>query len=268
MSQRLAIRELGLLVALLCMLGSTVCRAQQSFVDSRSTAAILNESILFYAGFDHDSAQADLAQGSPHPIQVSGKLRFAEGRIGRGLVIGSGGSGSKIRYEGRSHLDLRKPGGVSFWVRPLEWAPISAERRGYAAFFRVVRHPSIFVIQRMGFDRESGRQDSLIAGFFDLPATKRLYVDLAETASWNREEWHLVVVNWDEFGLSASLDGRPFVHRSSPTRLETARFVEADVPLPFELGAGSSETTVIDEFAIHRRPLTHKEVTRLWSPAR
>jgi hypothetical protein len=251
---------------LLYILGSNVCQAQQSFVDSRTTAAILNESILFYAGFDHDSAQVDLAQGSPDPIQVSGTLRFVEGRIGHGLVIGSGDNGARIQYSGRSHLDLRKSGALSFWVRPLKWTPISAERRGYVVFLQVVRQPSVFVIERMGFDRETGRQDSFIAGYFDLLKTKRLAVTLAGTESWNRVDWHLVVVNWDDFGVSASLDGTPFVHHSSPTLIETALFVEADQPLPFQLGGGSSETSVIDEFAIYHRPLTHKEATLLWNP--
>jgi len=266
LSQRLGFHVPGLLLVLLCILGSNVCQAQQPFTDARTAAAILNESILFYAGFDHDSAQVDLALGAPDPIQISGELRFVEGHIGRGLVIDSGGGGATVRYPGQHNMDLRKAGAVSFWVRPLEWTPVSAAKRGYAIFFQVVRHPSVFVIERMGFDRETGREDSLVAGFFDLPKTKRLSVALAGTASWNREDWHLVVVNWDDFGLSASLDGTPFVHRSSPTRLETARFAEADLPIPFQLGGSSSETSVIDEFAIYHRPLTHEEVQRLWSP--
>jgi len=226
---------------------------------------LLNESVVFYASFDGERLDADLAVGRGEPVAVDGQARFVEGRFGRALLLGSGGGGARVTYAAADHLELGRPGALSFWIRPHSWTPTTEARRGYARFLGVVSGRASFVVQRMGFDRALRREDSLIIGAFDLPGTPRSYLVPAHTESWQPRDWHLVVVNWDRWGFEASLDGAPFERSEIPAGFGAEPFLAGGIPVPFVVGSRVSETSAIDELAIYAHPLEAEDVSRLFA---
>ena len=233
-------------------------------VEPGSAPDLLNESILFFAGFDRDSPTADLAAGRADPLRVEGTPRYVRGRFGRAVVLGAGGDGVRLTYASEAQLDLRRPGALSFWSKPVAWLDTREPSRGYVKFVTVPARPGSFVVERMGFDRRKRRGDRLIVGVFDLPRTERLHVQIKGTEQWSTAEWHLVVVNWDRYGIEVSLDGRPFEQRAAPEGFQADAFVRGKVHAPFVIGDAGSETSAIDEFTLYARPLAPAEVSRLY----
>ncbi len=232
-------------------------------VEPGGAAAVLNESIVFYASFDHGRVDADLALGRAEPLGVGGTLRFVEGRFGGGLLLGAGGGGARLEYAARDHLDFTRPGALSFWIRPRSWIPPSAERRGYVRFLTVPVHPASFVVQRMGFDRDLDRPERLIVGVFGLPGVQPTYVEMSGSEGWRSDRWHLVVANWDRYGFEVSLDGQPFERRAAADRLDYGALVEDGGAPVFVLGNNTEETTAIDELTLYAHPLEMKDVAKL-----
>ena len=233
-----------------------------------SAPAVLNSSIVFYAGFDRGSPNADLARGRSSPLRIEGTPTFVPGRFGRAILLGVEGGGSRITYDGEEHIDLGRGGSISFWVRPVSWIGAGAPKRGYVKFVTVPARPGSFVIQRMGFNRDTRRPDRLVAGAFDLPNIKRVYLQLPGTQSWNSEEWHLIVVTWDQHGLSLSLDGGPFQRREAVSGFDPEAFVHEGRLAPFVIGDPRGETSAMDELTVYSHALEIEDVRRLYELAR
>jgi hypothetical protein len=258
---RCCARALGIAAMLVA---SAAAGQQAPVVEPHSAPALLNESIVFFAGFDRSRASADLAVGRAEPLRVEGKLRFVPGRFGQALLLGAGGGGARLTYPAEGHLDFRRPGAFSFWVRPFDWRDATEASRGYVVFVHVPARRGGFVVERMGFDRAKRGPDRLIVGAFDLPQTKRLFVGFDGTESWDSHTWHLVVVNWDRHGFAVSLDGEPFVRRAEPRGFESEAFVDVKGPRSFRIGDLRSETSAIDELAIYALPLEAADAARLF----
>lgn len=238
-----------------------------------SAPALLNESIVFFAGFDRGSVEADLALGRAKPLRSEGEVRFVPGRFGDALLIGGGaksakgakgGSGVRLEYAASEHLDFGRPGALSFWVKPMRWTDPALGKRGYVKFVTVPARKGSFVVQRMGLDRELRRKDRFMAGAFKLPRTNHFYLSKAGTEDWDDERWHLVVINWTPDSLALSLDGEAFTTRPAPGGLEIDAFRTAQTPLRFIVGdRHAAETSAIDEVTLYSHPLSEEEVAAL-----
>jgi len=84
------------------------------------------------------------------------------------------------------------------------------------------------------------------------------------TKSWRNGDWHLVVITWRPSLLEAYLDGEalPSITLKRPVKAE--EFAKGR----FRIGMVKGEPTLLDDFAIFRRPLAAREVEALWRAAR
>jgi len=80
------------------------------------------------------------------------------------------------------------------------------------------------------------------------------------TKSWRNGEWHLVVVTWRPSLLEAWLDGEALPSITLKRPIKPEEFAKGR----FRIGALKGEPTLLDDFAIYRRPLAPPDVRALW----
>ena len=206
------------------------------------------DDIRFRAPFD-GTADAELARGYAAPKAVSGPVRFVPGRFGNALVVGENGATLEYRIEG--NLDTRQ-GAVSFWFKPLNWAP--SETRSHV-FLRFM-HGGIFRL----FTSENGRLVFEVGP--DLVERRRASASLT---SLRPEAWTHVVATWSAEQIQLFINGSLV---DANTCAE--RFLPLVVNYNFQLGdmprARGRKTpriTLIDDFTIFRRPIGPDEFGRI-----
>lgn len=240
---------------------------QMSFADTpvvNPGIDLLNEAVRFYISFEGKSLQADMALGSPKPVNFSGKAEFRPGKYGWSLL--TGGKHGRINFLARENLDLSRPGALSFWVAPENWYSREEHNaRPYLHFFKTRgRKAGAFMVQRQGFSKKPKRGDLLWAGCAAMTGVGTKGVVRYGTLNWKKEDWHFIIFNWDRRGIAMSVDGSPFRRTDflRPLPDELVGLV-SDKHL-FSVGNNNKERTLLDEFVIYNRPLKSEEAAQLY----
>jgi len=260
MREKVAAFTAGFAVAVL------LCGAVFSGEDARSyvlpstpTLERFSDDILFYKSFDDDSPVADMAVGEAKPHKVNGTLRLKPGLWGQAMLFGDG-EGAELQYAMARNMPVPRPGALSFWICPSGWKRAADEP---SVYFFLASCAGTICLQRQG-ELEGGRrrQNCFILTCHGLPGIPNITASTADDATrkWRNGEWHLVVITWRPSLLEAYLDGEalPSIALKRPIRLD--EFAKGG----FRLGTLKGEPTLVDDFAIYRRPLSAEEVRELW----
>jgi hypothetical protein len=225
--------------------------------------------VLFHAPYD-GSEEPVLSLGRPRPVAVHGDPVFEPGVVGRAIRFGARANGVEIRYAREGNLDFSAPGGLSFWVRPVNWRRVDAGRSGYVRFIRSGgRDGSSFVLERDVRRPPSAKHEKLLVGFFDLRGSQRYYLALRAGPPWRNGRWHFVAASWDAVGFAASVDGQPLIRRAMPEGLAAVHFPAAGEGATWVVGDRiTDEGYALDELRIYSRALRDEDVRALFAAAR
>lgn len=244
---------------LLSVLLACAATGGEYLLPSTPTLELFSDDILFYKGFDDESPVADMAVGQAKPVKVQGRMRLKPGLWGRALVFGDG-EGVRLEYAMAANMPVPRPGALSFWVCPFAWQRGPEEP---SVYFFLAYGKGVICLQRQG---EMGggrrRQNCFCFTCHGLPGIPNVTASTTSDATrrWQNGQWHLVVITWRPSLLEAYIDGEPLrsITLTRPIRLDefaTGRF---------RIGNLKGEPTLIDDFAIYRRPLSPAEVKALW----
>ncbi|OHB85606.1 MAG: hypothetical protein A2V98_10315 [Planctomycetes bacterium RBG_16_64_12] len=181
--------------------------------------------------------------------------QFADGLIGRALVLGTGGA----VYPRSGNVILERRGAIALWVRPENW---QRPRDGNCVF--TMTSNARFYLQRQGPDVDAdGRvlRHEGVQYLVFLPEQRT--PTLTAGSTWQNGKWYLLVANWSWPTFELSVDGGPFQVASLP-----------DDPPEGNFGAlvlgdrAGSVRGLIDEVFAFRRPLSVEESQLLYSSRR
>ena len=218
----------------------------------------LMDAVTFHLSFDADSMRPDMAEGrSFEPsafgshVQKFSRPQFADGRVGRALVLGTGGA----VYPRADNVLLERRGAIAVWIQPRNW---QRPRDGNCVF--TMTSNTTFYLERQGPDiDQEGRvlRHEGILYIANLRPTRAMTINGG--AGWENGRWYLLVANWSWPSMELSVNGEPFKVRSVsrvPKQGEFGNLVLGD--------RAGKERGLIDEFFAFRRPLTLDEVQLLW----
>jgi len=221
---------------------------------------LFSDDIVFYKSFDDESPVADMAVGDARPLRVNGKLRLRPGLWGRALLCGDG-VGAALDYAMAGNMPVPRPGSLSFWVCPLGWKRGPNEPSIY--FFHA-SGAGVICVQRQGeLDGGRRRLNCFILTCHGLPGIPNVTASTLSDATrrWRNGRWHLVVVTWRPALLEAYLDGQALKSITLRRPIRPEEFAKGR----FRVGMVKGEPTLLDDFAVYRRPLSAGEVRRLWA---
>jgi len=248
----------AILSLLSLLLGRTL--AGEYLLPATPALQLFSDDILFYKSFDDASVAADMAVGQAKPSQVKGTLRLKPGLWGSAMLFGDG-EGAELDFPMPANMPVPRPGGLSFWISPFAW-----ERRADepSVYFFLASGAGTLCLQRQG-DLEGGKRRLNCFCFtcHGLPGIPNVSASTTSdaTRSWRNGEWHLVVINWRPSLLEAFIDGEPLPSMTLKRPIRMEEFARGG----FRLGAVKGEPTLMDDFAVYRRPLSAAEVERLWA---
>jgi hypothetical protein len=130
-------------------------------------------------------------------------------------------------------------------------------------------------LQRQG-DLEGGkrRQNCFIFTCHGLPGIPNLTASTTSDATrgWRNGEWHLVAITWRPSLLEAYLDGEALPSITLKRPISADEFAKGRFRIGTLKGEPSASLgpgpTLLDDFAIFRRPLSAAEVKQLWQRRR
>ena len=246
-------------VSSLILLMGCVASGGEYLLPSTPTLDLLSDDILFYKSFDDDSPVADMAAGEWKPQKAEGKLRLKPGLWGKAMLFGDS-EGAALDYPMAGNMPVPRPGALSFWICPFAWERAADEP---SVYFFLAAGKGVICIQRQGALGGGRRRNNCFCftchGLPGIPNVTASTVSGA-TKSWRNGVWHLVVINWRPSLLEAFLDGEPLRAITLKRPIRTEEFARGR----FRLGNLKGEPTLMDDFAIYRRPLSPVEVKRLW----
>jgi len=231
----------------------------QYVLSSTPALDLFSDDILFYKSFDDPSPLADMAAGEGKPSKVEGKLRLRPGLWGKAMLFGDG-EGAALDYAMAGNMPVPRPGALSFWICPVAWERADDEP---SIVFFLAAGRGVICLQRQGA-LEGGRKRNNCFAFtcHGLPGIPNVTASTVSgaTKSWKNGEWHLIVVNWRPALLEAYLDGEPLRAIALKRPIRADEFATGR----FRLGSVKGEPTLLDDFAVYRRPLSAAEVGTLW----
>jgi len=250
-------------VVAVALLSSAVGAGEKYLLPSSPTLERFSDDILFYRSFDDESPLADMAVGEAKALRVEGTLRLRPGLWGRALLFGDG-EGARLVYPMARNMPVPRPGALSFWICPVAWTPADEEP---SIYFFLAAGKGIICLQRQG--RLGGgrrRHNSFCFTCHGLPGIPNVSASVSSgaTMGWQNGQWHLVVVNWRPSVLEAWLDGKALRAVSLRRPIRPEEFAKGH----FRIGSVKGEPTLLDDFAVYRRPLAAAEVRALWESRR
>jgi hypothetical protein len=261
MSKTCSIKLLfGLSVFILCMIllhGENITRQENLKNDS---VAFLKNDIAFHVSFDSKNPGPDM--GELEVKKVKSNLEYAPGLSGQAILI-SGQPTAAAEYQ-PPHPLFQGTGSICFWVMPQSWIQRgTSDSRSYIVFLRATVGNGSLIIERQGFSTNPKRMDYLLILLNKAMEGTPLAVADA-TEKWEDGTWHLVVINWDEKGFDASIDGRDLKRTNYSRPLAKSDFTGQE---KFTVGYGeadSTEKTLLDEITVFKRPLTQVEIRKIY----
>ena len=208
--------------------------------------------VVFYAGFDDGSGDADLATGTGR-AKAEGKPEFLPG------VSGKAFHGGTFRYAVQDNLRVDRPGALSFWLCAYQW-PRGDNEPLLHFFMTEYKNTGFLGVERQGQIVKDGRQartPGLLIWFHyfkDIPNLSPM-----TACNWPEGEWHFLVLTWRGPRWELSVDG------TVALRADLARPLRQDELSREFLVAGDG---LIDEFTIYRRPLTEAEILAIHAAGR
>jgi hypothetical protein len=216
------------------------------------------DAVTLHVSFDRDRLVPDLAEGdeyrptiAPSASQGTPGPQFADGLLGRALVLGSGSAA----YPRAGNVTLEQRGAVAIWIQPQNW---QRPRDGNCVF--LMTGNSSFYLERQGpeiDDEGRVRRQEGILYLAIMPGPHSSTIDGG--GDWKNGQWHLLVANWSWPTMELSVNGGPFAVRSLSQSPPDGVF--GDLVLGDRGGAARG---LIDEVLAFRRPLALEEVQRLW----
>ena len=211
--------------------------------------AVANDGLLFHADFN-GSFKAVKAAGSADmkpSTETTAAERFAEGREGKGLLIGNKDGKEKfyVTVPAAKNIDAAQ-GSISFWVKPLDWTGkskdfnmfVSANQAGNNNFY-VYKYSD----QNMGFCSINNKKSQL---------------KVFNPWKWKTNEWHHLVYVWDKDTEKLYVDGNEEVTFKRNLSSNPVTLLRVGTR-----GWGVEKgMTVIDELKIYNRPLTEEDINK------
>ncbi|HPD14080.1 MAG TPA: hypothetical protein PLE19_03985 [Planctomycetota bacterium] len=245
---------------ILAMILAGAAAGSEYRLPSSAALDLFSDDIVFYKSFDDEAPGADMAVGEAKPLKVNGRLRLRPGLWGQALLFGDG-EGAELEYAMPGNMPVPRPGSLSFWICPLEWKRAADEPSIY--FFHAFGAGAM-CLQRQG-DLEGGRKrgNCFIFTCHGLPGIPNITASTMSDATrgWRNGEWHLVVIAWRPSLLEAYLDGEALPSITLRRPIKAEEFAKG----VFRIGMVKGEPTLLDDFAVYRRPLSGDEVRELWS---
>ena len=218
----------------------------------------LMSGVRFWAGFE-ESAQPVWGEsyGGETPA-VRGVYRSAPGLVGAAFVSEQR---SGCLYPAEGNLDLRRPGAVSFWVCPVRWDRSEPTGIRNGLFMTNFSKQGYLGINRTAATQRDGlvvRNDQVFFYADHFPGARNVRIMLGSSLGpeWADGAWHLFVVNWKGSHFEVSLDGRGLVSGDLGCPLDPAAVTQIIV-------GSCLEPTLIDEFMVHRNPLSERDIRGL-----
>jgi len=218
----------------------------------------LMDAVTFHVSFDADSMKPDMAEAAEYEPKVYGAHNkasagpeFADGLIGRALVLGTGGA----VYPRVGNVPMERRGAMALWVRPQGW---QRPRDGNCVF--VMTSNAKFYLQRQGplvDDDGKVRRHEGVQYLVFVPDQRT--PTLTGGSAWENDKWYLLVANWSWPTFELSVDGGPFQVRSlaaAPPEGNFGSLVVGD--------RSGNARGLIDEVMAFRRPLRIEEARLLF----
>ena len=239
--------------------GACSAAAGGYLLPSTPTLELLSDEIVFYMSFDDALPLADMAVGRAKPTRMRGTLRLRPGLWGKAMLFGDG-EGVELEFPMAANMPVPRPGGLSFWICPFAWTRAADEP---SVYFLLASGRGVICLQRQGALGGGRRRNNCFCftchGLPGIPNVSASTTSGA-TRGWKNGQWHLVVINWRSSLLEAWLDGKPLRSIALKRPIRRGEFAAGR----FRLGMLKAEPTLMDDFAIYRRPLTQAEVAALW----
>ena len=234
-----------------------------SLIATAGIYGVENDSVSLYCDYD-GKADATFAKGDK-TATFAVAPEFQPGVKGQALVVGgkpateqkivndlpvTAENARNCRYSPDKNIDFKK-GSVSFWIKPLDW---KGDDKGFNVLFHTGVGGNFFQIHKHYSDNRL-----LFLRGKDCTSTQYRIRD------WAPGQWHHLVATWNPTETRLFIDGR-LVCRSKVRE----PFVPEGRTQPVSVGPGGGwekafiGRSLIDEFRVHDRPLTHDEVGELY----
>jgi hypothetical protein len=216
------------------------------------------DSVTFHASFDAGEMTPEMAEGPEFAPTVFGPYnepaqppRFADGLIGKALVLGTGGA----VYPRAGNVLLEERGALAVWIKPEDWR---RPRDGNCVF--VMTSDSTFYLERQGpdlYDDGRVRRQEGILYIAQVPGSRSMTI--SGGSDWRNGDWYLLVANWSWPTMELSVNGEPFQVRALPEAPGEKAFGGLVVG-----DRSGNPRGLLDEVLAFRRPLALEEVRLLW----
>lgn len=223
------------------------------------------DDVLLYASFDN-GVQPEIARGEPRP-SFEVRPEFGKGVRGRALLVGGKPSDTErasedqgiqrpparnVCYQADGNIDLQQ-GTISFWVKPVDW---SGETSGFNVLMRTAAGRGHFMVYKF-FSKER---------LLFLRGEQEEWTQVVHRIGhWKPGQWRHFAITWSEVEMRLFIDGAMVCSRRVRYPTEEPRPTE-----PISIGPGGSWEhafighSLIDEFRIHGRPLSHEQIMALY----
>jgi len=220
-----------------------IARVQDFYLAGREVPDV-SPGMTFYADFD-GSASAVFSAGDGRVANPGTAFNYRPGIAGQGILVSERELSFAPEYPVGRNLSATE-GAIAFWFRP-EWD---------AADPIVGRSPNRWCFSTRG---GAGRMY-----LYCLRSTVAVdYFVRADTAGWQRGEWHHIALVWSATQIIVYLDGWRAAHTAF-RREWRENFDAGDTFIVGSNHDGLAAGGVIDEFAIWGRPLSPREVAAVF----
>ncbi|MEA3402451.1 MAG: DUF6067 family protein [Armatimonadota bacterium] len=199
--------------------------------------------VLLYLPLD-GSVQPRIA-AEPTEVSVSGPEEYAEGMIGRALVVGDGAAQLELPAKGNV---LAERGTVEMWVCPLDWSGGDSK---FHEFFATSGEGWILLYKYLS----PGRLLFLMA---DDRAAQSWMTAAANIRDWEPGQWHHIAATWRTGEIAVYVERQQAASvPEAPLSPDVGEVIQlGDRPWHIERDA----RTLIDEVVVYRRALAAAEV--------
>jgi hypothetical protein len=216
------------------------------------------DSVCFYASFHTATPDADISVGQEKPVQVIGKLNYADGIRGKALCCGSGGANS--RYDRKDNITFDRPGTLLFFFRGLDWHT----KKGSRIFFTGIEsNKGFFGLQIPGWPKNicPCSRDLHIAFQQNKKIKNKTLFAKIPGGETQCGKWHMMAFSWAPGQLRINMDNLPGKTYQIDFELKDSFFPYA----LFSIGFQVHGKFLLDEYTIYNRRLSDGELLEIYN---